>query len=142
MNLLKDIAKYLHAEGIGVFDETGVTGNIFMALIPSTPDVCIGVYPTGGLTADGRLNYDRPTVQIWVRGDLDPRTGMDLALSVYNKMQGFHHDTFTAGGYWILNCIGVQSFPQHVGRDENDRHEYSINFQLEILNPERENSDE
>ena len=138
MNILTvQIAKYLDSIGLGIFDETGVSGTIYIACLPQTPDEIFAIYPTGGGVSDGKLQYDNPTIQIIVRGTANPITAVSKAQAIYDKLQGFHHDYFIAGGYWILNCIGLQSQPIHIGRDETGRHEFSLNFQLEIYNENR-----
>lgn len=137
--LTVQVAKFLDSEGLGTFDETGVSGTIYIACMPQTPDEVISIYPTGGGTSDGKLQYDNPTIQIMVRGTANPIQAATLAQGIYDKLQGFHHDYLIAGGYWILNCIGLQSAPIHIGRDETGRHEFSLNFQLEIHNENRYN---
>jgi hypothetical protein len=132
-----EIAKYLEAQKIGNYDETGVSSDpwsIFIASLPSSPDECIAIYPTGGDDADTKLGYDNPRVQFIVRGTLDPRPALQKARDIYNTLQGFHMKSFISGGVFVLHCQGVQSGPVHIGRDENNRHELSLNFDLEIRN--------
>ena len=134
MLLLDEIAKYLHDGNELVFDEEGILGNIFIATIPTVPEVVVALYPTGGGSPEGDLPYLTPSVQIYVRGTKDPRIGMSMAQDIYNKLQGFHHERFIENGTWILSCKALQSFPIHIGIDGNERHEYTLNFVLEILN--------
>jgi hypothetical protein len=136
--LAVEIAQYLQARGLGVFDELGSAGSIFIALLPESPDEVIGIYPKGGHQADGPLPYDAPVVQVIVRGTQDPRPAAERAQGVYDALHGFHHDKFVPEGTWILGCRGVQSGPIHIGRDQNGRHEYSLNFELQTLNERRE----
>lgn len=131
--MLVQIAKYLDSKGVGVFDEVGTNGTIYISFIPQMPDAVIGIFSTGGAIADGKIPYDLPTVQIIVR-DTNPAAGFEKGKEIYNLLHGFHHDYFIAGGNWVLNCRGIQSQPIHIGRDENERHEYSLNFELEIEN--------
>lgn len=131
-SLAVQIATYLDDQSIGVFDESGATGDIFIAILPSAPDEAIGIFPSGGYKADG-TRQDRsglPTVQILVRGDQDPRTAEDRAQLIYDLLEGFHAESFVSGGNYIVDCRGVQSAPVHIGHDENMRHRYSLNFML------------
>jgi hypothetical protein len=137
MILEQQIAEYLEAQGLGTFDENGITGDIFLMAMPTTPDSCITIYPRGGLQSDDKLGYDSPSVQIIVRGTENPSAAAILAETIYDTLHGFHHERFVAvGGYYIVNCIGEQSAPTHIGVDENRRHEFSLNFQLDIKKEE------
>jgi len=131
-SLTQQVAHYLDDNSIGVFDESGATGDIFIATMPDKPDEAIAIYPTGGYKAEGtRLSRaGLPTVTILVRGDRDPRTAEDRAQLIYDLLEGFHADSFVSGGYYIIDCRGIQSGPNHIGQDENLRHRYSLNFLL------------
>ena len=137
--LVAEIAAFLDTEGMGVYDPTGITGNVFICTMPATPDTAIAVYPRPGLAADGKLKYDTPGVQIVARGTQDPTVGEQLATDIYNALHGFHDGVFVAGGVYIVNCLGLQSGPNHLGRDDNGRHEYSLNFQITVSNEDRRN---
>lgn len=130
--LVVEMAKYLAAQALGIFDETGVTGDIFIATLPPSPDSCIALYPTGGYQSDSKLGYSDPTIQVLVRGDKDPRTAFNKAKSIYDTLHGFRNGVFFNGGLWVVSCLGMQSTPIHLGTDSNGRHEYSLNFKLEI----------
>ncbi len=130
--LAVEVGKYLHQEGIVTFNESGIGGNCFIAYYPSTPDVVVGIYPTGGREADFSLGYDYPTIQIIVRGTSHPVVGFDLANSIFEKLQGLHHRELIPGGQWVVGCYCIQSGPIHIGRDSNNRHEYSMNFQFDV----------
>jgi len=131
-SLAVQLAHYLHDQHIGILDETGVTGDIFIATMPDKPDESIAIYPSGGSGADGsrQSRLGQPTIQILVRGDRDPRTSEDRAQLIYDLLEGFHAASFVAGGYHIVDCRGMQSSPVHIGIDENLRHRYSLNFSL------------
>ena len=132
--LIREIALYIDSQNIGTFDETGTSGNIFISTIPPLPDECICIFPTGGPTGDAKLNYDNPNIQIWIRGTQHPLTGLEKANQVYKALQGFNGQAFASGGHYIVDCLGIQSYPIHIGKDDNERHEYSLNFSLEIKN--------
>jgi hypothetical protein len=134
MSLLTQIAEYLNDQSVGIFDETGITGNIFIAAMPQSPDTCISIYPSGGLKSDSKFKYDNPTFQVMVRGTTNSIVANDLAQTVYNTLDGFHGDTFINGGFWVVSCFGIQSQPTWIGIDANNRHEFSLNFQIEYEN--------
>ena len=136
--LQRQIGSYLAEAGIGQYDEKGGQGNIFIEHLPAAPDKVVAIFRTGGYQSDGKLPYDDPTIQIVVRGKPeDVVQPSDLAQAIFDELHGFRARRFALGGYYIVNCIGVQSGPVHIGADENRRHEYSLNFQLHIQNDGR-----
>lgn len=132
-----EIAEYLTASGVGVFDASGVSGDIFLYTLPDTPDECVMIRTTGGSAADGKIATDYPSVQVIVRGTQDPRGAEARAQGIYNLLHGFHAAAFNAGGSYIVNCTGAQSGPAHIGQDSNRRHEFSLNFRLAVKNTNR-----
>lgn len=133
MSLIQEIAKYLDNQGIGTFDEISSSGDIFIMTIPSSPDDCICLYTRGGGIADGKLGYDLPSIQILVRG-VEVISTQQKAQDIYNKLQGFHAQSFVTNGIHVVNCISLQSAPNFIGTDGNRRFEFSMNFTLEIKN--------
>lgn len=150
--ILTEIAKYLHNHGVCRFDETGDTGNTFIEKQPPSPDICVTLYTSPGTPGDSKNGYDTPGVQVLVRGTHDPRIAYDLAYDVYNRLHGFTSGVLTAqyvtvdifgraemsqttdaDGTWVVSCLATQT-PVHIGRDKKGRHEYSINFMLDIRN--------
>lgn len=129
--IITEIARYLHNQGLGVFDETGVAGNIFIATMPNKPDHAIALFPTGGYPSSGTHGYDEPTFQVLVRGGLDPRAPMQKAQDIYDALHGLHH-TELPGGTWVIGCLGIQSGPVAIGKDQSGRHEFSLNFAIEV----------
>lgn len=132
-----EIAEYLTASGIGVFDASGVSGDIFLFALPDSPHECIMIRTTGGGAADGKIATDYPSVQIIVRGTEYPSGAEARAQAIYDLLHGFHAATFKAGGAYIVNCTGAQSGPVHIGQDSNRRHEFSLNFRLAVKNTNR-----
>ena len=131
-----ELAAYLHAEAIATWDASGQTGNVFVENLPDTPDVCVAIYQRGGAEADRHLPYDRLNLQVIVRGTQDPRTAQALTQSIYNVCYNFHQGYFLAGGTKVVECEAV-SMPGFIGRDQNARVEYSLNFNVQIYNPNR-----
>ena len=131
--LVSEMAEYLQSKNLGIFDEVGNTGDIFIYTMPSSPDNIIALYSRGGTQADSKLGYDPLSVQIMVRGVYAIPTH-DRAQNIYNTLQGFHNNTFINNGTWIVSCIADQSGPNFISKDENKRFEFSLNFTVEIKN--------
>ncbi|MDP3983985.1 MAG: minor capsid protein [Acidimicrobiia bacterium] len=129
--LAVEIAQYLAAQiGALTFNISTTGGNVFVDSMPSTPDEAVMVKGSGGPEASTKSGYALPAVQVIVRGTTDPRTGSDRADQVYAALHGLRHTTL-AGGTLVIRSAGIQSAPVSMGEDQNGRHEFSLNFQLE-----------
>lgn len=125
----KALAEYLHAEDILEFDAEGVSGNTFIDHLPAEPDVAIRITEVPGNEGDFKFAYDRPSVQVWIRGDGDPRTAQAKAQEIYVALHGLA--ATEVGDYEVLWMLAVGT-PGSVGSDENGRYEYVVNFNAEV----------
>jgi len=135
MSIIAEVMQYLANKGIVSYSETGGANNVFMGRLPAEPSFAVAVNPSGGYNASIKHAYDSPTLQILVRGTIDPRVGYEKALQIYDALHGFGGDRFIAGGHWVIKCEGIQSEPVYLGQDDNGRHMYTLNFALEIKRP-------
>ena len=134
--MLDEIMKYLEENitEINYFPD-GTGGNIFQNILPTEPDKCVMVRNTGGFPKDMRnTEYFEPSIQIYVRGTQDPRVGKELAQEIIDTMGTLASMKFVEeGAEWrVVKSQAMQAMPIHSGRDDNDRHEFSTNFELEI----------
>lgn len=134
------LAKYIAANVAGlIFDPTGVTGDVFVATMPSTPDVAVMVNPVGGYIQPDLTPERIPTPQVLVRGPrLDPRPGLLLATTILDALDGLALVTLDPGGadeVRLIGCTAMQSAPVALGMDSNDRPEWSLNFICPIWQP-------
>jgi hypothetical protein len=132
--LVKAMAQYLHDLGIVNYQPSLVTGNTFIMEVPPGPDLAITLTPSGGSEPDHQLGYDRDSFQIRTRG---PRGSGEAtyqkALDISNAISGLKHVTLP-GGIYLLYCYAVQSTPASIGRDQNQRPEFTQNFRTEQRN--------
>lgn len=138
--LIREIAQYLDDRGLGIFDERGVTGTIFLERLPegnATAEVVTAIVNTGGYAPNPRLHLDRPSVQILVRGGAVPTNAWLRALAIYNCLQSFNTDRFTPVGTWIVDCQAVAQ-PGNSYRDDSGRVVYPLNFILQTVNHDSE----
>lgn len=132
-----DIATYLAANGCGTI--SGVNANIFVGRLPDTPANCLAIYERPGgpplitMTGIGAASVapaedktSNPRVQIRVRDTLYDvgRTKIYLAFSL---LQGKTQTVLGTGTVTFKLIDAVQS-PTHLGLDELQRHEWSVNF--------------
>ncbi|MCK9570376.1 minor capsid protein [Candidatus Pacearchaeota archaeon] len=136
--LIAEVAQYLADNNLGSFQENGVSGSIFLECIPETPDEVIGIYSRPGIRGDLSTTQDVRGFQLIVRGTQNPKSALELAQSLNDLLHGFKNGRFREGGFWIVACLANQSGPAHIGRDQNGRHEYSLNFTVHLMNDNRE----
>ncbi len=132
------VAKYLDGLGLVTYRPTGVGGNCFLGHMPSSPDVAVLVSGEPGGTPDAGLGYDRPGLQVIVRAGTDPRVGHALARTIYAALHGLRSTTLDVAGddtVRVIDCVARQSEPVPLGRDENDRSEFSLNFLAHTVAP-------
>lgn len=138
MNLEKALARYSAANVDAVaFDEDGVTGNTFVDTMPSEPDLAVSFTGTGGIpwNGHGSIGVDEPTVQVRVRSiKHDPRPGKTLAWALYHQLVGLHAVTLDAGDeeLHITRCLGLQTGPASIGKDPENRPEFTFNLALRV----------
>lgn len=134
MLLGEAIARYLETYGLVSFDPTGNGGDTFLDRMPAQPDEAVAITVYGGERPETRYGYDSPSLQLRVRSvRYDPRPGRLRAERIYSQLQDLH-GLVLPGGTWLLRCSAVQSAPTPIGADENDRQEYTLNFDLHTRN--------
>lgn len=129
-SLAEQIAMFLHQQGLAKWVADGDGGNLFIEVLPPSPDTCIMVRHTGGYAGAG-IPLIQPTFQLYVRGDTDPRTARDLAYDALKALR-YHEGQLVAGGDAVSIVWPMQDHPIYVGIDENGRHEYSVNLMLRV----------
>lgn len=137
--LIAEIARYLDSRSLGLFDETGTGGDIFLERLPegNGDAIVTAIVNTGGYAPNARLHLDRPTVQILVRGGQLPTPAWLRVLAIYNCLQSFNTDRFVGGGTWIVDCQAV-AYPGANWRDDSGRIVYTLNFILQTVNTDSE----
>jgi hypothetical protein len=128
--IVLQIAKLLHAQGIGILNESGAGGSIYIGFSPATPDASITLTPKPAPLSDAKLAYDFSAFQVRVR-DRDIRLADSKAQAVYNALHGLGMITLPDGTY-LLTCTAFT--PGYMGVDEVGRHEYVFSCQCEVSN--------
>ena len=102
--------------------------DLFVSEIPDTPDECVCVIDTGGFEPEANFNYERPTVQVRVRGAKgDYVNAHNLAQSVRDELHGLANHTINAARYIGIWC---ESDIMSLGYDKNHRPMLSVNFRI------------
>lgn len=131
--LIEQVAALLGQLSLGVYAPNDTTGTIFLAALPEQPVQAIAVAQYGGPESDAKLGYDQPSIQVRVRGLEDATDALRTAQRVYDALHGLSSITLP-GGIWLVSCVGTQGGPAYIGRDLSGRHEYTVNFRMEIRN--------
>lgn len=120
--LIDDIAQHLHNNGIGVLGTS-----LFKSYLPESPNTCIAIFDTGGLEPDLDItDIKNPTFQILVR-DISYSLGKTKLDSIRTLLHGKSNTDLGVGGTNFFYIFAVAE-GGHIGRDDNNRDEFSINF--------------
>tara|TARA_B100000965_G_scaffold398181_1_gene415902 strand:- start:4849 stop:5265 length:417 start_codon:yes stop_codon:yes gene_type:complete len=112
------------------FDTTGVSGNVFISTLPSSPDTVVMVSEYGGIV-DDKNPFSDINVQTRIRGTKDPRVGYNIAKEIFDELQGLTNTTLISSGKHVVK-VNALNTPIDIGRDDNGRHEWTVNFQIEV----------
>ena len=124
-----DIKDYLDGESsLGLAFGT----DLFISEMPPVPDSCVCVYDTGGENPNPDYNYEKPTIQVRIRGAkgkyLD---AYNLAQDIRDFLNGKHNEEINGARYIVILCEGDIFF---VGYDDNHRPLLTVNFRLHRTN--------
>jgi len=132
LSLETDIKDVLVAGSIGTFEATSGWA-ICIGVMPKDPDTVVLVTASGGLPSDPKWLLDYPAVQVRVRGPKGNwQSGRQKAEDVKNLLLGRTSETQPSGDRWV--SITMQSDITPLGRDDNERPEFSVNFRM-IVQP-------
>ncbi len=131
MAFLPEIGTYLAA----TVSHTSLTlgTNLFLGRLPDTPDTCVALFETGGLTPAETMGgstlpaYTQPRTQILVRA-ADYATASALAEDCFKKMTLIDNEALSGVKY--LRAAGVQS-PFYLERDGQERVVFVCNYQTQ-----------
>lgn len=131
------VLRYLSTVVAGVtYDAATSAGNAFVQYMPSDPDVAVMAIVTGGQPQLSRLPYDLPQLQVINRaGRFGFRDGDAMAHAIYDALTCLDLTTVASGTpdeLYIVGCTPVQSAPTALGVDDNQRPEWSQNFNLHV----------
>lgn len=106
--------------------------NLFLGLMPASPDVCVALYEYAGaapleVLQDNDATLERPSVQVMVRASRnDYPTGRTLVEQVRNVLTDM--TDVTVSGLRVLRVSEISSI-NSVGTDENDRPLFTLSLQ-------------
>lgn len=119
MALLDGVATILATAGVGTRGT-----DLFNGQMPQRPANCMAITLTGGYPPLIHTDVDRPTFQVKVR-NTSYAAAESKAYAVYNAL---HNYGGTSNSVIFLQIQAMQT-PTAIGKDENDRFLFSINFE-------------
>lgn len=127
MALLDSLGTFLQTEGVGTLGT-----DIFLGLMPDTPDACVVMYEYAGTGPaqffgdDDPTPYESTSVQVQVRG-ATYAAARTKARAAYTALQKVANETLT--GIPFLRVDPLQS-PFFMARDENRRVLFASNYRV------------
>lgn len=109
--------------------------NLFIGLMPSSPDACVALYEYAGsppleVMVDNDATLERPSVQVITRaGRNDYPTARTLIENVRNTLTGITDETVSGVRFLRVNQI---SSINALGVDDNDRPRFSLSLQIVV----------
>lgn len=101
--------------------------DLFIGSLPDTPDDAVAVIDTGGEAPDKELPFSKASFQVLVRNEL-----YSAGITKLNAIKTRYHQlTNTTLGDTYFYYILANSDGGHIGRDDNGREVFSINFRTE-----------
>jgi hypothetical protein len=102
--------------------------NLFQTFMPETPNFCVSVNDSGGYDPQSNYVYEKPTIQILVRGKLWGYTAAYAQIKeIHNVLHDLHGEVWGGSKYigiWTQGCV----LP--LGYDNNNRPMLSLNFRI------------
>lgn len=131
IDLLTGVAGVLDKASLGVFDERGTKGNIFLGFLPNKPDNAIGIIPAPSMNDDIWNDTQRPNIQVLVRNNRVD-LALDLSSKVYNELTSLEC-THIGEETYVISCVALSTCPTELDRDDKDRCQCIYTFKLETM---------
>ena len=127
-DITEEVIYFLEGEGVGT---AGV--DLFPERLPSKPDKALMVESTGGFESDMKHGYTYATFRLLARSGegADPRPAKTMLADAYDVLHGFGSGRLVEDGIWVISIQAVQGAPVNIDRDDNNRHRFSQNYQME-----------
>jgi hypothetical protein len=119
--LLDDIGQYLQSKGVGTLG-----ADIFLGMIPDQPDNLVALFEYAGNPPDLNWNGEYPSLQVMVRNTSYP-AGRTKIEQVRDTLHGLCEQVINGTRYLLIKA---KQSPESLGRDDNNRCEFVINFDV------------
>ena len=123
------MADRLVAQGVGGLPGSTHAWRIVGRGLQETPDQMIGIIPTGGGPQNATAGFDRPNFQVLIRGKSTGGSEVETKVAAVVTALDQFSGVLSTGTNADYVDIQKQGDILWVGRDENHRPLYSVNFQ-------------
>lgn len=129
--MLEALGTRLATDGVGTLGTT-----LFLSHMPESPDACVAIYEYGGSVPEmtmgaGLYAINRPRVQVKVRtAREDYPGGATKARAARDSLAGIVNQTLSTVAF---ARVSPTTSINPLGMDENDRHQFSVNFEVWLL---------
>lgn len=127
-----EFCKWLSNNGFGTFNDSS-NCDIFDNFQPDKPDNQISVYDYQAPTIDesSSLAVDQVGIRIVVRNLLKEESKRIL-MNIHKAFIGFGGSSLIDNSNNIVTASFVDSSPYGIGKDDNNRHEYTVSYRLRV----------
>jgi hypothetical protein len=125
MALVDEIGTRLTAASVGGLPGSTQTYTIYYRELTETPDKQIAIVPTGGSQQEHAEAVERPSFQVLVRGAANSSTDLEAKVNDVVDALNLWDGTISGRRYIDIQRSGDILY---LGRDENQRPMYSVNF--------------
>ena len=128
--MLEALADRLNSASVAV-----TASNMFIGLMPTTPDVCIALYEYAGsppleVMVDNDATLERPSVQLITRASRnDYPTARTLIENARDTLTAITNETISGVTFLRVNQISAINA---LGVDDNDRPRFSLSLQVVV----------
>ena len=124
-----DIATYLQAQGLGVWKNVVPANNtIFLDELPDLPADCVGIWINNGEEPDHVS--DRSVVEHLIADIIIRNTSKATARDSAEAIRRLFSLSSNLIGSDYLFEMAAGSYPIYLGRDDSNRHKFSISIKL------------
>ena len=125
-----EFCKWLENNGFGSFSDNG---NIFDNFQPNDPDNQIAVYDyqAPSIPESSSLSVDQIGIRIVVRNN-QKQEAKRILMEIHKSFIGFGGASLIAESNNIITASFVDIVPYGIGKDDNNRHEYTVSYRLRI----------
>lgn len=130
MSVLVALAEKLNSASVAV-----TASNMFIGIMPDTPDLCVALYEYAGaapleVMRDDSATLEQPSVQVMTRGARnDYPAARELMVNVRDTLCSITDETIS--GVRFLR-VHNQSSMNALGTDEKDRPEFSLSLRAVV----------
>jgi hypothetical protein len=131
-----EFCQWLHNNAFGIFDDS-INCNIFDNFQPDKPDNQIAVfdYQAPVIAESSSLSVDQVGIRIVAR-NIQKQLAKNKLMDIHKAFIGFGGSFLIIGSDNIVTASFVDIAPYGIGKDDDNRHEYTVSYRLRVQTSE------